>query len=149
MRLRPIRRGDVAALSTWLPHAAAQIDCDRWSEAGALDAAIAQQHVLVGDEDGASALLEYATDAPERGAAQVRFMAVAPDCRRLGIGGRTALALERRLTRSMSKIYVRMPERLGLALYFWLRVGYRPLTQRDWPVAPDGAIATWIVRDLR
>ncbi|MEX2157798.1 MAG: hypothetical protein WEB04_00135 [Dehalococcoidia bacterium] len=149
MRLRPIRRGDVAPLSTWLPATGAQIGCDRWSDASALDAAIAQRHVLVGDEDGARALLEYETDVPERGAALVRFMAVAPDRRRLGAGGRTALALERRLARSTSKIYVHLPERLGLALYFWLRLGYRPLTQRAWPVAADGAFATWMVRELR
>jgi GNAT superfamily N-acetyltransferase len=149
VRLRSLRRSDIDVFSTWLPEAAAQIACDRWPDASTLDAAIAQAHVLVGDEDGASALLEYETEAPERGAVQVRFMAVAPGRRRLGIGGRTALALERRLKRSTAKIYVQLPERFGLALYFWLRLGYRPLTQRDWPVASDGSSATWMVRDLR
>lgn len=149
MRLRPLRRSDIDFFSTWLPAAAAQIGCDRWSDVSALEAAIAQQHVMVGDEDGAIAFLEYEPDGPERGAAQVRLLAVAPERRRLGIGGRTALALERRLKPSVSKIYVRMPERLGLALYFWLRLGYRPLTQRDWPLPPDGSSATWMVRELR
>ena len=149
MRLRPLRKSDIDVISTWLPAVAAQIACDRWPDTTALEAAVAQADVLVGDEDGASALLEYETEAPERGAAQVRFMAVAPGQRRLGIGGRTALALERRLKRSTARIYVQLPERLGLALYFWLRLGYRPLTQRDWPVAPDGSFATWMVRDLR
>jgi GNAT superfamily N-acetyltransferase len=149
VRLRPLRRGDIDFFSTWLPETAAQIACDRWSDAGALEAAIAQEHVLVGDEDGASAFLEYETDAPVRGAAQVRFMAVEPGRRRLGIGGRTALTLERRLKRSTAKIYVQLPERFGLALYFWLRLGYRPLTQREWPVAADGSSATWMVRELR
>jgi hypothetical protein len=80
--------------------------------------------------------------------AQVRFLAVEPGRRRLGAGGRAALALERKLKRSARAIYVLIPEHLGLALYFWLRLGYRPLTQGDWPVAPDEGASTWMVREL-
>ena len=83
------------------------------------------------------------------GAAHVKLLAVAPDKRRLGIGGRAALALERRLRRSAKRLYVLVPSRIGIALYFWLRLGYRPLTQRDWPEAPADAPSTWMVRELR
>jgi len=74
---------------------------------------------------------------------------VAPDRRRLGTGHRSALALETRLPASIRRVYVSIPARLGLALYFWLRLGYRPLTQRDWPAAPDDAPGVWMVRELR
>ena len=43
---------------------------------------------------------------------------------------------------------VRVPATNGVALYFWLRLGYRPLASRSWP-APAGAQAgTWMVREL-
>ena len=149
MKLRPLRATDIDTLSHWLPRAAAEARCERWSSDGSLREATGQEHIIVVSEDGPRALLEYETEAPIRGAAQIRFFAVEPHSRRLGIGGRAALALERRLTRSASRLYVLVPERLGLALYFWLRLGYRPLTQSEWPAAPEGGTAAWMVRDLR
>ena len=148
MELRPLRAGDIDAFAPWLSRAASDARCERWPDEATLRNAAGEKQVLACVENGPHALLEYATDAPVAGAAQVRFLAVAPDHRRLGTGGRAALALERRLRRSARAIYVRVPEHLGLALYFWLRLGYRPLTQRDWPVAPGDGAATWMVREL-
>jgi hypothetical protein len=148
MELRPLRLSDIDAIESWLPRAAADARCDRWSDANALRDAAGRKQVVVCVEDGPAALLEYDTDAPCAGAAQVRFLAVEPGARRLGAGGRAALALERKLKRSARAIYVLIPEHLGLALYFWLRLGYRPLTQGDWPVAPDEGASTWMVREL-
>jgi hypothetical protein len=42
-----------------------------------------------------------------------------------------------------------VPSDLGLALYFWLRLGYRPLLQRDWPAPVEGKTAAWMQRELR
>lgn len=149
MKLRPLRASDIDALSLWLPRAASEARCDRWSSEDALREASGQTHILVVSEDGPRALLEFDTEAPAPSAAQVCFLAVEPDRRRLGIGGRAALALERRLARSVSRLYVLVPERLGLALYFWLRLGYRPLMQAAWPVEPRDGAAAWMVRELR
>ena len=149
MKLRPLRATDIDTLSHWLPRAAAEARCERWSSDDALREATGQQHILVVSEDGPRALLEFEAEVPSRGAAQVRFLAVEPERRRLGIGGRAALALEQRLARSVSRLYVLVPARLGLALYFWLRLGYRPLTQHEWPAALDGGAAAWMVRELR
>lgn len=149
MELRPLRASDIDTLSPWLPRAASEARCERWSSEDALREATGQRHILVVSEDGPRALLEFTTEVPSPGAAQVRFLAVEPKRRRLGIGGRAALALERRLARSVSRLYVLVPERLGLALYFWLRLGYRPLTQREWPAPPTDGAAAWLVRELR
>lgn len=149
MKLRPLRASDIDTLSLWLPRAASEARCNRWSPEDALRKATGQTHILVVSEDGPRALLEFEAGSPARGAAQVRFLAVEPERRRLGIGGRAALALERRLARSVSRLYVLVPERLGLAFYFWLRLGYRPLTQAAWPAAPEGGAAAWMVRELR
>ncbi len=54
----------------------------------------------------------------------------------------------KRLRRSSRRVYVLVPSKLGLALYFWLRLGYRPLTQREWPAGPESTPSVWMMRDL-
>ena len=146
--LRPLRQSDLESLA-WLPAVADDIGCEGWSTGNALRAAIDGDRALVPDLDAPEALVAYETGAPERRAARVRFLAVRPERRRLGIGGHTALALEERLAPSAERLYVLVPARIGLALYFWLRLGYRPLTQRDWPAPPEEPPAVWMVRSLR
>jgi ribosomal protein S18 acetylase RimI-like enzyme len=148
MPLRSLRASDVASITAWLPAIASAIGCERWSSEDALSDAIERKQVLLYHDDAGEAFVAYALDAPKRGAARIELLAVAPDNRRLGIAGRAALALERRLTPAAKRIYVAVPSTIGLALYFWLRLGYRPLTQRDWPELLEGA-STWMVRELR
>ncbi len=102
--------------------------------------------VVEGDPSG---LLHYEAGAPDTRAARVHLLIVAPERRRLGIGGRAALALETRLSGEVERIYIAVPSDLGLAFYFWLRLGYRPLTQSDWPAPPERPPAVWMVRELR
>jgi len=146
--LRPLRAADLASLA-WLPAVAVDAGYDSWSSEDALRAAIDSGRALVPDTDAPEALVAYDTDTPDRRAGVVRFLAVRPERRRLGIGGRTALALEERLAPSVERLYVVVPARIGLALYFWLRLGYRPLTQRDWPALPEYPPSVWMVRSLR
>jgi GNAT superfamily N-acetyltransferase len=156
MRLRLLRAKDIERLD-WLAAVAEKAGYERWASMDVLAAAISGRReaegsnpplVLCIDEDGPQGIIEYAVEVPLSGAAQVGFIAVDPSRRRLGIGGRAALALERRLKRSVGRIYVAVPARIGIALYFWLRLGYRPLTQAEWPVQPDDAPSTWVARDV-
>jgi len=149
MELRPIAEADLPLLATWLPETAQAAGCDRWSAPDAPGDAMGDPSVVVGEENGEQSFLEYTAGEPQRGAARVHFLAVPPDRRRLGTGHRSALALEARLPASIGRVYVSIPARLGLALYFWLRLGYRPLTQREWPAPPDDAPAVWMVREVR
>ena len=146
MALRPLRASDLASLVEWLPGVAAAAGCDRWADADALRTASA----LIYSDDRGAAFVAYEADAPLPGCARIDFLAVAPERRRLGTGGRAALALERKLAKTAKRVYMLVPSRIGIALYFWLRLGYRPLTQRAWPFAPDGGDASvWMVRELR
>ena len=145
MTLRPLRTADIPALAVWLPRAAAEARCQRWAREDALPAAVGREGALVADD----CFLAYELGSPQPQAATVQLLAVAPGRRRLGTGSLAALALERRLRLSASGIYVLVPAQLGLALYFWLRLGYRPLTQAEWPARPERGPAVWMVRGLR
>ncbi len=147
-KLRPLREGDLAGLARWLPQTAADLGCPRWASEERLRDAVDEQGVLVAVEGEPVAFVAYETSAPKRSSARVRLLAVAPGQRRLGIGGRAALALEKRLAGSSKRLYVLVPANAGLTFYFWLRLGYRPLTQREWPAAPEEPPAAWMVRSL-
>ncbi|MGB2694461.1 MAG: GNAT family N-acetyltransferase [Dehalococcoidia bacterium] len=147
--LRALTKDDAAALARWLPGVASDMACEAWPDEDALQAAIGGDGVLAVVEGDCAGLLAYDVRAPKRNAARVRFLAIDPTQRRLGIGGRAALALEERLAGSFARVYVTVPARLGLALYFWLRLGYRPLTKDAWPAEPEDVPSVWMVRELR
>ena len=145
-RLRSLREADIEPLSAWLPPAASEAGCERWAAADALRETVGRPDTLVSGKPGIESFVSYELAAPQRDAAQIVFLAVTPDRRRLGVGQRTVLALERRLTRSAARCFVLVPARLGLALYFWLRLGYRPLTQAASPAQREAGL--WLVRQL-
>lgn len=93
-------------------------------------------------------------DVPAAGAASVPFLAIDPARRYRGLGGEAALALERhlRLRHGLSRVFAPVPDGRGLAVYFWLRLGYRPLTRSGapWPLAGLGGRTLpgiWLVRE--
>lgn len=147
VQLRPLRRNDVERLAGWLPDVAKDAGCDRWANGDALARALGDECVLV--PRAGDAFIAYDAGLPDRRSATVSLLAVPPGERRLGTGGRVALALEARLARSIDRIYTIVPARIGLALYFWLRLGYRPLTQGEWPAEPEDKPSAWMVRELR
>lgn len=148
MPLRSLRKSDVASLTTWVPAIAQTLNCERWSNEDGLRDSVTQPDVLLYHDDAGEAIVTFTLEAPLPGAARINLLAVTPDKRRLGIGGRAAIALEKRLARTSKRVYVAVPSTIGLALYFWLRLGYRPLTQREWPAPPEGTSA-WMVREVR
>lgn len=147
-KLRPLRATGLDRLAAWLPDVAYAAGCDRWTNDGELRAAIDNPTILT-TGSGYNCFVAYQLGTPHAGAALIRLLAVAPDSRRTGLGGRVALALEKRLASSTktTQIYVAVPPRNGIALYFWLRLGYRPLTKINAPQAPTSSSA-WMVRDL-
>ena len=147
IELHPLRESDIEPLASWLPDVAKAAGCETWSDSTRLPGAVGRDDVLVAG--GREAFLHYETNRPNQGGALVRFLAVEPGQRRLGIGGRVALTLEQRVRGSAARMYVAVPAEIGLALYFWLRLGYRPLTQPEWPAPPERAPSTWMVRGIR
>ncbi len=146
-RLRPLRAVGVDRLVAWLPDAANAAGCDHWTNADELRTAIDNPTILTVGSDY-NCFVAYELGSPHAGAALIRLLAVAPDSRRTGLGGRVALALEKHLATSTRtrQIYVAVPSRIGIALYFWLRLGYRPLIRSDAPPLPSSSTA-WMVRD--
>ena len=91
---------------------------------------------------------------PGPGAAVVPLLAIDPSRRFRGLGGEAALALERylRLQHGIETVYAPIPDGRGLAVYFWLRQGYRPLTAAAGPGVLIGLSAEprpgiWMVRE--
>ncbi len=146
MRLHAVRNSDIERLATWLPDVAGEAGCPRWALPDALVEMVGSSQVLTNED--ASAFIAFQTAAPEADAAQVDFLAVAPGQRRLGIGGGMALGVERRLKRKAKRLYTLVPASIGLALYFWLRLGYRPFARKDSPPMPSGDTSVWMVRSI-
>ncbi len=146
--LRPLRAANIDQLAAWLPDVANAAGCDHWTNADELHTAIDNPSVLTVGSDY-NCFVAYELGSPHAGAALIRLLAVAPDSRHTGLGGRIALALEKRLALSTKtkQIYVAVPSRIGIALYFWLRLGYRPLVRSDSPLLPSPSFA-WMVRAL-
>jgi hypothetical protein len=112
--------------------------------------------VLIGDAGGQSiGAAVVLLDRPVAGAASVPFLTVVPSRRFRGLGGEAGLLLERHLRRKLGveRVYAPIPDWRGLAVYFWLRLGYRPLTavEAPWPLVglSDQALrGIWMVREL-
>ena len=48
--------------------------------------------------------------------------------------------------RGIRRVYVPAPEVHGIAVYFWIRLGYAPLQRREWPCERPGVL--WLRRDV-
>jgi GNAT superfamily N-acetyltransferase len=134
---------------TWLDGALAP----EWTLVDLEAAVAAGNGVLISDSEGAAiGLAVVLKDLPAAGSATVPFLAVDPDRRFRGLGGEAALALDGHLrSQGFEKVYAPVPDGRGLAVYFWLRLGFRPLTMPDSPgplvglsSAPQGI---WMLRD--
>lgn len=147
MKLHSIRPADAERLGTWLPDVAAEAGWADWADPDSLTRSIHDPLVLTDESSTVFLAVELASPIPK--SARVDFLAVSPGKRRLGIGGQTALALERRLRGKAKRLYTLVPASIGLALYFWLRLGYQPLTKRDWPASPETSESSvWMMREL-
>ena len=96
---------------------------------------------LVSDAEGdAIGLALVRPETPAPGDATISFLAVQPERRYRGLGGETGLALERLVRERLGawRVYAGVPEGRGLAVYFWLRLGYRPLGIVEAPSATLG-----------
>jgi len=108
--LRPLAPDEESILRRWCPRARGTIM--------ALD--------MGGELVGAVGYL--ARDA----ACEMTLAVVAPRWRGLGLGSEGVRALEEALAgRGVRRFRAHVPLEAGLAFYFWLRLGYRPLKVED------------------
>lgn len=110
---------------------------------------------LISDSDRTPigvALVRQDEPGPEN--AILSFLAVQPERRYRGLGGEAGLAVERyvRANHGVKRVFAGVPEGRGLAVYFWLRLGYRPLSIAEAPDVPlgltsDSRPGIWMLRD--
>jgi hypothetical protein len=92
--------------------------------------------VRVADMDDATVgLMVVRREMPAAGTACVPFIAIDPARRYRGLGGCAGLAIEAHLRErfGVETVFAPIPDGRGLAVYFWLRLGFRPLTQSESP----------------
>lgn len=74
------------------------------------------------------------------------WLAVGAAWRAMGYGGAAVPLVERAAKRrGLVDARVLAPASNGVALYFWLRLGYRPLADAAWPKPCEG---TWMARTV-
>ncbi len=151
LRLRPFVDVDAAWLDGWIAPVAASVGY-REMEGGTaslakrLDDGAVHARVIVRDDIDVG-LIVYRIGAPRAGAAIIEIVAVPAECARRG-SGMSAVALvedELRLAR-VDVVYAPAPAMHGIAAYFWIRLGYRPLLLPEWPCERSGI--AWLLREL-
>ncbi len=114
VRLRPVRAEDLPVIEGLLPEA----------EDGSGLSVICR----AGDE-APIGVLQYRLGEPSEGWAKIRWVALVERERRWGLGQEAVRLFEDEAPRrwKVLQFRVNVDVRNGLGLYFWLRLGYRPL----------------------
>jgi hypothetical protein len=137
--LRPLREGDAQAIARWYDKAIVLAGAPA-SLSDLIGSTHGRQTLVLVEEDSEepAGVMAVVLDRPEPDWATVALLAVAAQEQR-DLAAQAVAVLEARLRGEASHIRTAMPLDVGLALYFWLRLGYRPT------VSGDGL---WMVRGL-
>ena len=154
IQLRPVDDSDAAWLDGWLASAAASVaydEVDRSRPGAALIERLRpngglRAQIIVRD-GGDMGLVVYRVGAPRRDAAIVEIVATPAALSRRGSGMSAAALVEDAVrAEGVRMVYVPAPAVHGIAAYFWIRLGYRPLLRGEWPCERAGV--AWLVREL-
>lgn len=145
--VRGLRDDDGAWLRGWLPAVAASVGYDvAWMRGDAGDGDARVVRVIVRD-DVAVGVVVYRVDAPRELCAIVEFVGTPAAEARRGAGMRAAALVEDELrVRRVRTVFAPVASMHGISMYFWIRLGYRPLLRGEWPCAVEGV--AWLRRDL-
>lgn len=150
--LRPLRDGDDQWLDAWLGACAATAG---YAAISAHDAAGDLRRALGGgltarviaadtDTDVQVGVVLYSVSG-ER--ATIVLVGVQPSHARRGLGHAAAAGIEDELRAAGARhVVAPAPAVHGIAMYFWIRLGYRPLRRDEWPCEREGV--AWLQRDL-
>jgi len=131
--LRPLTEDDIAAVEPLYREAVRSAEAD--PDAGLL--------AIVREADGAAVgVLDYRANSPARGWLSVGFIALAERERGWGHGSEAVRVLE--AGAKAARFRANVDAGNGLALYFWLRLGYRPARPDEVPGRPPRGIITMI-----
>jgi hypothetical protein len=142
---------DAIATMPWLEAALAP----EWTLQDFEVALKSSQAVLISDLEAIPmGLALVRLDTPGSRDATIVFLAMQPERRFRGLGGEAGLAVERlvRERTGAQRVFAGVTEGRGLAIYFWLRLGFRPLRTAEGPIAALGLAGetlpgVWMLRD--
>jgi GNAT superfamily N-acetyltransferase len=145
--LRPAARGDLPQIEPWYAEAVAtahglrEQPPDESLEQRLSDASDSGLLLIAKADDPAPiGLLQYRFGFPDKGWLAIDFLSLAAGCRGWGYGSEVVRLLEDWAvdSRKARRFLTEVDTRNGLALYFWLRLGYRPArTDEVFWRAPD------------
>lgn len=159
LALGPLTEPDLPAVEPWYNEAAlrcAQVDLQLADLHRQLTQADhdERRHLLAITLHGISepiGLLCFRADYPEPGALTIDLVVLESSHRGRGLGGEAVLTLEKEaLRRRLGRRFLApVAASQGRALYFWLRLGYRPLLRSEaaFSSVPSGIV--WMARDAR
>jgi hypothetical protein len=149
VRLSGLTAEALAGMSSWLPAALAP----EWTMGDLEEALKTATGVLISDGTGdAIGLAVVQMDAPGAGCTSVPLIAIEPSRRFRGLGGEAGIALDAQLRAfGYDRVYAPVPDGRGLAVYFWLRLGFRPLRLDEAPGPVTGLLGEtragmWMLR---
>jgi hypothetical protein len=150
VRLSGLTPEALTQMGAWLPASLAP----EWTLADLEAALESATGVLISDaEETPIGMAVVLPNAPSPGCASVPLIAIDPVRRFRGLGGEAGIALDRHLRASgFEKVYAPIPDGRGLAVYFWLRLGFRPLTTPHSPgpllgLSDESKPGIWMLRD--
>ena len=154
VRLRPFSDADASWLEGWLgavASAGGYDPIDRAEAANSLLARLRDEPSLrarIIEREGVDAgIILYRVHAPHGGDAMFELVAVPDAHARRGSGMMAAAVAERELLElGVRTVYAPAAEVHGIAVYFWIRLGYAPLQRGDWPCERPGVL--WLRRDI-
>jgi hypothetical protein len=149
IRLSILAPDALISMSSWLPGALAP----EWTLAD-LDAALRDATgVLISDTAGdAIGLAVVRPESPGPGCASIPLITIEPSRRFRGLGGEAGIALGQALQEQGLRVFAPVPDGRGLAVYFWLRLGFRPLLAGESPGPVTGLTGEpiagiWMMRE--
>jgi GNAT superfamily N-acetyltransferase len=156
--LRPLHPEDAPAVEPWLAEAVAAVDGDRPTAATPASIRVFREvtadrwpgaaiDVIIIDGHGVNGLLVWrmrSTSSKEGAVVEIDALAIRAGLRNRGYGAEAVLCLE--AAHPSATMLAAVPRLNGLAIYFWLRIGYRPVRlDEDATLARDDE-RLWMVR---
>lgn len=140
VRLRAAHAADERWINSWLPEVEKRVGREVERDGSC------ERLVILCDGEPSGMLIVRRANAPDA-EATIELVATPPDRARRGIGMMAAQILLRRLARErVQTVWAPAPERHGIAMYFWIRLGFQPLLHGAGPCETPGV--AWLRRDL-
>lgn len=146
--LRDLCAGDAEWLDAWLPRVAGLVGYER-DDTATLLARVKEDRrfkarVII--RDGVDVGVAVFSPRPD-GTARIELIATPLEHARKGAGmGAAALVEDELRAAGATTIFAPAPAANGIAMYFWIRLGYAPILRGEWPCEREGV--AWLRREI-